>query len=145
VNVMPIAYRGKVVLTLHEAEPFMPDSHIPVPLLAWWRVMRSISAKRADRILTVSEAARQDLVRWMAIPAKRIHVVHLGVDVARFSPQEIDRPCDDGEPYVLWVGRPYPTKDLDTLLSAFAELRRRGREERLVVIGPRGWNERMLR
>jgi glycosyltransferase involved in cell wall biosynthesis len=146
VNVLPLAYPGKVVLTLHEAEPFMPDSQIPLPLLAWWRAMRQFSARRADRILTVSEAARQDLGRWMGLPPTRVHVVHLGVDLNRFSvAAKNDPPPLRGTPYVLWVGRPYPRKNLQTLLSAFAELRRTGRGERLVLIGPPGWNEAVLR
>lgn len=146
VNVLPLAYQGKVVLTLHEAEPFMPDSGIPLPLLAWWRAMRKFSARRADRILTVSDAARRDLVRWMRLPPTRVHVVHLGVDLTRFSVAAKNGAAPvQGTPYVLWVGRPYPRKNLETLLSAFAELRRTGRGERLVLIGPPGWNEALLR
>jgi glycosyltransferase involved in cell wall biosynthesis len=146
INVLPIAYPGKVVLTLHEAEPFMPDSQIPLPLLAWWRTMRTLSARRADRLLTVSAAAGQDLARWMGLRSERMHVVHLGVDLARFSVAARNaRPPLEGGPYILWVGRPYPRKNLDTLLSAFTELRRRGQQERLVLIGPPGWNELLLR
>jgi glycosyltransferase involved in cell wall biosynthesis len=146
VNVLPVAYPGKVALTLHEAEPFMPDSRIPLPLLAWWQTMRRLSAARADRILTVSAAAQEDLVRWIGLRAARVHVVHLGVDLTRFSiAAKRGPPPLHGAPYVLWVGRPYPRKNLDTLLSAFAELRRSGRPERLVLIGPPGWNEGVLR
>jgi glycosyltransferase involved in cell wall biosynthesis len=145
INVLPLAYAGKTVLTLHEAEPFMPDSGIPVPLLAWWRTVRSLSAKRAARILTVSYSAQDQLVRWMRL-TDRVRVVHLGVDAGRFaaaSAQKWPVPLD-GEPYILWVGRPYPRKNLETLLSAFAELRRAGRAERLVLVGPPGWHEAAL-
>jgi glycosyltransferase involved in cell wall biosynthesis len=142
VNVAPVTYAGPVVLTLHEAEPFQPDSQIPSPLLIWWRVMRSLSARRARRILTVSDAARQQLERWMGVPAGRTEVVHLGVDRERFAAARRAPIAPLGpEPYLLWVGRPYPRKDLDTLLSAFACLRAMGRSERLVLIGPRGWDE----
>jgi glycosyltransferase involved in cell wall biosynthesis len=142
VNVAPIGYRGKTLLTMHEAEPFMPDPHIPLPLLAWWRTMRSISARKATRILTVSDAARSELTRWMRLDPDRVDVVHLGVDLERFSvaARSSDAPLA-GAPYVLWVGRPYPRKNLDTLLRAFAELRSAGRPEHLVLIGPPGWHE----
>jgi glycosyltransferase involved in cell wall biosynthesis len=143
--VLPIGYRGKTVLTLHEAEPFMPNTLIPPPLVAWWRVMRTISARRAERILTVSHAAKADLVRWMGIHASRIHAVHLGVDLTRFNVTAMTaQPPLSGARYVLWVGRPYPRKNLDTLLDAFIELQRLGRPERLVLIGPPGWNEAAL-
>ena len=85
---------------------------------------RTLSARRAQRILTVSDAARQQLVRWMHIPADRQYVVHLGVDMQRFSPEarRTAHPLGDAA-YVLWVGRPYPGKNVGTLLDAFAELR----------------------
>ncbi len=146
VNVAPVGYQGKLGLTLHEAEPFMPASQIPTPLLAWWRVMRTISARRAARILTVSRAAHTDLVRWMGLASSHVHVVHLGVDLTRFSATAgTDRPSPGGAPYLLWVGRPYPRKNLDTLLDAFAALRTMGRSERLLLIGPPGWNEGVLK
>jgi glycosyltransferase involved in cell wall biosynthesis len=143
---MPVLYRGKAVLTLHEAEPFMPGTTIPRALLIWWRVMRLLSARRADLILTVSEAARQDLVRWMHLDVKRIHVVHLGVDAARFSERTLSRLAERlPRPYLLWAGRPYPRKNLLCLLDAFSQVRRAGYRERLVLLGPPGWQEIALR
>jgi glycosyltransferase involved in cell wall biosynthesis len=146
VNVLPVTYPGRQVLTIHEAEPFMPDSRIPAPLLAWWRVMRALSARRAQRLLTVSEAARQQIVRWMRVPAGRLNVVHLGVDLDRFSMRARATPHPlGGDAYLLWVGRVYPRKNLAALLDTFDALRRMGRPERLVLIGPPGWNEAALK
>jgi glycosyltransferase involved in cell wall biosynthesis len=134
------------VLTLHEAEPFMPATQIPKALLLWWRVTRRLSVRRASRILTVSEAARQDLVRYMRVCGSRIHVVHLGVDLERFSREQPPASAQvESRPYLLWVGRPYPRKDLNTLLGAFARLAETGRPERLVLVGPPGWKESELR
>ena len=146
VNVAPIGFRSRTVLTLHEAQPFMPASGIPLPLVAWWRVMRRISARQATRIVTVSDAAREELARWMSLDPDRIHVVHLGLDHERFTPAARNSPHPlGGERYVLWVGRPYPRKNVGTLLAAFAELRRAGRTERLVLLGPPGWADAKLR
>jgi glycosyltransferase involved in cell wall biosynthesis len=145
INVSPVAYHAPTVLTLHEAEPFMPGASIPSPLLAWWRVTRTLSARYAARKLTVSEAARLELVRWMGLRPEQLDVVHLGVDLTRFSLSAGNMPAPlAGEPYLLWVGRPYPSKNLGTLLGAFSELRKAGRPERLVLIGPPGWEEPAL-
>lgn len=142
VNVAPMAAGVPVVLTLHESEPFMPRSRIPLPLAAWWRVVRAGSAHRADRLLTVSNAARDDLVRWMRLPPERLHVVYLGVDRQRFSPAASTEHAPlDRRPYVLWMGRPYPGKNLGRLIAACATLRRRGRSEVLALVGPPGWAE----
>ena len=133
------------MLTVHEAEPFRPGSNIPLPLLVWWRIVRTQSAKHATRILTVSEAGRREVVRWMGVQPEQLDVVHLGVDRQRFSPGAAETQSPLGkERYLLWVGRPYPSKNVDTLLSAFSLLRKAGRRERLVLIGPPGWKESVL-
>ena len=149
VNVAPLRAGVPVVLTLHEAEPFMPDNHIPLPLLAWWRTVRARSAKRAARRLTVSRAARADLARWMGLPAASIDVVPLGVDHERFYPALASASGAEAHPlqerpYVLWIGRPYPGKNLGRLVAAFAALHRQGRAEELVLLGPPGWAEAEL-
>src|SRR5579862_3215180 len=106
-NVAPLRSPVPVLLTLHEAEPFIPGAGVPGPLLAWWRTLRAQSARRARAVLTVSEAAKQDLVRWMSLPPAKISVVHHGVDADTFRPREPvrERPPYP-RPYVLSVGRP---------------------------------------
>ena len=144
VNVAPLVLRMPVVLTLHEAEPFMPGAGIPLPLLAWWRVMRARSARRACRILAVSEAAKGEIVRWMGVPEAKVRVVHSGVDLERFQPSAAPEPPLMDGAYILWAGRPYPRKNLPRLVRAFEIVRRAGRPERLVLAGISGWAEREL-
>lgn len=137
VNISPLAWTGRSVLTLLEAEPYIRGQRMPAALRAWWRAMRSTSARKAKSIITISEAAKTELVQWMGLNGKRVRVVHLGVDQARFSPVETERPFP--RPYVLWVGRPYPRKNLPVLIEAFAGVVRGGRPEYLIVAGRRGW------
>jgi len=145
INVAPVRCAVPVLLTLHEAEPFMPGSRIPPAMLAWWRLMRRRSARHATRVLTVSQSAKTDLVRWMGLSRDKIRVVHLGVDTDRFTPDgSSDRHPLDGSPYILWIGRSYPGKNLARLIAAFAALRRAGRTERLALVGPRGWSEKEI-
>jgi glycosyltransferase involved in cell wall biosynthesis len=139
INVSPLAISTPTVLTLHEAEPFMPDNRIPVPLLLWWRVMRRASAHRARLVLVVSESAKSDVERWMRVPASRIRAIPLAVDHRRFAPGPALAHRD--KPFILWVGRPYPHKGLVTLIRAFAQLRTSGRREALILAGPPGWTD----
>jgi glycosyltransferase involved in cell wall biosynthesis len=55
---------------------------------------------------------------------------------AYFDPIPLDRFADQGEePYLLFVGYPYRRKGVDLLLEAFARVRDRFPEWRLVLIG----------
>ena len=84
------------------------------------------SARRAARVLAVSERTKRDLVELYGIPPGRIAVTPNGVDPA-FGPGV---PHEDG--YLLFVGAIQARKDPLAAASAAATL---GRQ--LVVVGPR--------
>jgi glycosyltransferase involved in cell wall biosynthesis len=82
------------------------------------------SARRAARILAISERTKADLVERYGVPPEKVDVTPLGVDEA-FSPG------DGGDSYVLFVGSIEPRKNP---LAAAHAARDAGR--RLVVVGP---------
>jgi glycosyltransferase involved in cell wall biosynthesis len=109
---------------------------------------------RADRVLAVSGATRRDVEAVLQIPASRIQVVHNAPDPTfRQScssspdagwPAEVQRVLDRYRihyPFLLYVGRTNPQKNIPRLVEAFAVLRGELREHpryqdlRLIVIG----------
>ena len=88
------------------------------------------SARRADRILAVSELTKRDLIQLYAIPPEKIVVTPNGVDPV-FAP---DGPKPDGEPYALFVGALQPRKDATAAIEAVALLDEAA--PRLVLVGP---------
>lgn len=103
------------------------------------------TARRADLVITVSEAAKAEILAHTRIPEDRLRVVPNGVDNVVATPDEvaaaIDRHGLAGAPYLLWVGTLEPRKDVATLVRAFAALVDSGRAtgHRLVLAGPTGW------
>jgi UDP-glucose:(heptosyl)LPS alpha-1,3-glucosyltransferase len=80
------------------------------------------------RILTVSEAVKQELLATYAVPEDKVTVIYNGVDHNRFHPDLRDRfrrairkqwhiPFD--APVVLFVGNSFYRKGLDRLLKAW--------------------------
>ena len=102
------------------------------------------SARQARRLIAVSGATRDDLVRSYGVPPGRIAVVHHGLD-------PVFRPVDDGErrrvrarykldgPYFLFVGTLQPRKNYDRLLRAFDRFAIDNPTHVLVLLGGRGW------
>ncbi len=77
------------------------------------------AARRAFRVLTVSEYSRKRIAGWAGIPLEKVVVVGAGAD-ARFSP---DGPAHaPGYPYILCVANRKPHRNLPRLLEAFALL-----------------------
>src|SRR5205807_84668 len=93
------------------------------------------------RLIAVSKATAEDLVRFYHVPGGRVAVVHSGVD-PRMRPQDPARVAHVmhrlgiAGPYFLYVGRNHPRKNLSMLRRAFDEARRRGLRVNLVLAGP---------
>jgi glycosyltransferase involved in cell wall biosynthesis len=109
---------------------------------------------RADQVLAVSSATRRDVESVLQIPASRIQVVYNAPDPAfrqscpdgqdSVFPAEIQRVLDRYRihyPFLLYVGRTNPQKNIPRLVEAFAVLRGELQEHvryqhlRLIIIG----------
>ena len=94
--------------------------------------MQARVARRLSRIVTVSTAARDDVVREFDVPAHKIAVVHNGVDTDLFRPlPEVER--IPGR-VLTTTSSDVPLKGLVHLIEAVAKVRTE-REATLVVIG----------
>jgi MMP alpha-(1->4)-mannosyltransferase len=82
-------------------------------------LMQQFVAPRLDRIVTVSEASRQEIERYFGIPGKEVRVVYNGTDTELFRPV----PGVAREAELLFVGRTEDRKKgVGTLLEALALL-----------------------
>lgn len=103
-----------------------------------------MAARRADVVLTGTDAAADELARHTPIDRARIRVVPYGVDHGDAEAAEIERTLTKfgltAGPFVLWVGTLEPRKNVGTLVAAFAELVRASDvPHSLVLAGPQGW------
>jgi glycosyltransferase involved in cell wall biosynthesis len=107
----------------------------------------SINAKRAARIISVSENTRNDIVNFFKVPEDRIEVIYEGVDdtfrVIKDADSRMRIACRYGLPekFMLYVGTYLPHKNLETLLNAFCELKKNcDIPHKLVLAGKKGRN-----
>ena len=98
------------------------------------RTLRTLE-RRADLVVCISEATAADVVREARVGRERIAIVHPGVDEAFFDAVPAPPPILGRAPYVLAVGTINERKNLGVLIDAFAEVARRDRDVRLVVVG----------
>ncbi len=103
------------------------------------------AARLSSAIITVSEFSRTEIIREMAVPESKIHVVPLGCPELGPAPVDLDelkRRYALKKPYVLVVGRTHKHKNVGPFVRAFAEARKQGNlPHRLVVVGPPGSGE----
>jgi glycosyltransferase involved in cell wall biosynthesis len=104
----------------------------------FFRTMVPRSARRAARVLTVSEQTKRDIVELYHLDEAKIVVTPNGVD-ARFRP---DGDRNGTEPYLLFVGALQARKDPVTAIEALSLV---DAGLRLVLVGPDKGAERQSR
>jgi glycosyltransferase involved in cell wall biosynthesis len=109
-----------------------------------YRVWLPIVIARVDRVITISETSRADIIRFLHVSPERIRIVHRCPNTA-YSPQDSGRTDSmrsrHGLPprYLLFVGSVEKRKNLSRLLRACDILWRGGEKRPLVIAGARRW------
>lgn len=137
-----------LVITVHDLAPWLyPETRTGLNLF-FYRTAFPISARRAARIIAVSESTSQDLCKWLPRLEEKIITVHES-HAAHYTPQvdsdvfkAVQSRLGVPDRYILSVGTLEPRKNYPMLLEAFSALINRGAEwddVRLVIVGKAGW------
>jgi glycosyltransferase involved in cell wall biosynthesis len=147
-NALPVAWRGRSIVTILDLTfLLMPHAfNRGNRLYLTWAVRHA--ARAADRVITISEATRRDVIRLLGVPPQRVTRVYCGVE-ERFTPMRDgralaafreERQLPDN--FILYLGTLEPRKNVGRLVQAYATLRRRGATSYpLVLAGGKGWGE----
>ncbi len=138
------------VTTIHDVVwRALPQTFPRLHRLVMNRAMPS-SARRATRILTVSNAARQDIARYLRVRPSKISVTpnavppDFGQNITAQSTKAVRAKYGLGSaPYVLSVGVLQPRKNLPRLIEAFGRVldAHPDKPHRLVIVGKKGWGD----
>src|SRR6266542_3412030 len=127
---LPLAWPSPAVVTVHDLSFERDPSVMGLRDRLIFRTVVPRSARRAARVLAVSERTKRDLVELYGLPDEKIVVTPHGV-APSFSP---NGPSPRGEPYALFVGALQPRKDPAVAVEALALLG--DGAPRLVLVGP---------
>jgi glycosyltransferase involved in cell wall biosynthesis len=130
---------ARVVVTVHGlASILLPaELHEKLPLRARFKYKQLLET--ADRIITVSESSKRDIISVYDVAPERITVVYNGIDEA-FAPTagDVSGGVPRGRPYIISVGATIPKKNISAVVRMLAALKERGLPHKLVHIGPPG-------
>jgi glycosyltransferase involved in cell wall biosynthesis len=143
----PLLRPVPMVVAFHDA---IAEEHPELVLPEWrgralWRAKTWLARRQATCLLTVSESAREQIVRAFGYPGHKVHVVAEAAG-GEFHPLAADERSSlpetlrtyglpAGRPLLVYVGGLSPHKNLEGLLEAMARLRRRGRLVHLAIVG----------
>lgn len=122
--------RQAEVITVHDVQHRDLPELFPAAERLFRRVAYEMPARRADLVITISEFARERIVRHLQIPSEHIRVVPLGVDAEAFTPNLGAR-----ERFLLYPARAWPHKNHHRLFEAMRIVRETEPDLRLVLTG----------
>lgn len=103
-------------------------------------------AQKADKIITVSNYSKDDIVKTYGINSGKVHPIWNGVSDAFVPLKEVEQNAvrakfTEGATYFLFVGAIHPRKNVKRLLEAFVQFKQETKaKEKLVIVGEAMWD-----
>lgn len=141
------ARRFVQIATLHDMVPMhLEDEYLSDPGTRRWYIRKVLDAKRCDRIVTVSENSKSEIIRFVGLDASKIAVIPNGFNSRRYNPQStkgdfeaVQSVIGARRDYVLYVGAADKHKNIVRLVEAYASLPPDLRKQHALVLAGGGF------
>ncbi len=143
--VAPLAMLKPSVVTIYDLSFVHYPERLPVSRRLYLQMMARLTARRAKRVIAISEATAQDIHKTWGIDQHKIDVAAPGCDPSVFHPlPQADAAAFRArkglpERFWLFIGTLEPRKNLVALIEGYAVLPPEKRLP-LIIAGGRGWD-----
>jgi glycosyltransferase involved in cell wall biosynthesis len=142
----PLVVAGsRRVITFHDLTFFLLPDRYPRKRRIYFQKVSWATARVAAALICPSQAVRDDIVRILHVRPEKVHPIAEAA-APEFQPikdkaalEKLRSRYGLPERFILNVGSLEPGKNRATLLKAYALLRKRGLEQKLVVAGQKAW------
>jgi len=154
VSRIPTTYNGKVIVTFHDMGIYKVPECYSTATILHNKVSYQLMAKKADKIIAVSDSIKKDLEEIFGA-GKKTQMIHCGLDKRFFAELEagdekILEKLGVDKKYILFLGTIEPSKNITRLLQAFAEFKNKSINNKgeknnskfayqLLLVGKNGW------
>ena len=143
-HTIPLYHGKRTVVTLHDIGfKYFPALYTPLERF-YHNFCMGFSAKHATKIIAVSEATKNDLIKVYRVEAKKIRVIYHGYDKTKYFPAskaaKVAPEIAKLRPYIYFIGRLEAKKNVKNLIKAFGSLRQdKTISHKLVLAGRPGY------
>jgi glycosyltransferase involved in cell wall biosynthesis len=145
--IIPPGVKGKKIVFIHDMVFCKFPETVRANILWILRLTFKHTIKRADCIITGSEFAKREILKYNNfLPEERIKVIPDGIDLQYYEQandsSKIPRMREKyGMPYeyILYLGTLEPRKNIERLIEAYAVAKSTGDMPPLVIAGRKGW------
>jgi glycosyltransferase involved in cell wall biosynthesis len=118
---------------------------LPKSYTKYYKKYFPLFARKAARIITVSEFSKKDISSQYAISLNKIEVAYNGVS-DNFNPSDIpaikstQMKFSEGKPYLVYVGALHARKNIERMLLAFDQFKKNTNSEyKMLIVGEKIW------
>lgn len=135
---------------VYDLTPLLLEGAYPEHFRVRFRLQVADAVKNADRIITISQSAKKDIMDYFKADPEKIEVIYPGFDESVYNAEK-DVEADNRvlerhgikSPYILFLGAFEPKKNIPRLIEAFEKVKKGGDvPHRLVLGGKRSWNDK---
>ena len=142
----PIRSPWPTVVTVHDVVQFvLPEYRARARSRAYF-ALAARTLRSATAVITVSECSKRDIIRYLKIPADRVHVIENAASEALDRVEDIGRQDAIRRRYgiagrfILNLGANDARKNLDRLIAAYSLLPHAQRDTYQLVLAGRHWH-----
>lgn len=143
------AKNQKSVVTIHDLAFLLYPETFPAKDAFLHKLYVREAITKADHLIAITEATKQDIIKFYKINPDKITVVYHGVDKDRFRLMQegeenlvadVKSKYNITKPYILYIGNVQPRKNIQGLIKAYQKLRKTtDHNYQLVIAGAKAW------
>lgn len=141
--------KQKSVVTIHDLAFLLYPETFPAKDAFLHKLYVREAITKADHLIAITEATKQDIIKFYNINPAKITVVYHGVDKSRFRLMQtgeeslivdVKSKYNITKPYILYIGNVQPRKNIQGLIKAYQKLRKTtDHNYQLVIAGAKAW------
>jgi len=124
----PLWYDGRSIIVVHDLIHETCPEYLPRTYTRYMKTLLPRSVSRADRVITVSQSTKRDLIDAYSVSESKIDVAY-GAASDRFDHGQIDHNKTQSvideyglDDYILYVGNLEPRKNVHTIVDALEQV-----------------------
>lgn len=148
--IVPPRITGKVITTIHDMTYELYPETMDKRNLKRIKDDIQYSVNRSEKIITVSESSKRDIIKFLNVPESKVEVVYNGVDYNRYSTSydenqknKVRKKYNIPNDYILYMGTLEPRKNIESIIKAFSLFKKENiinsKDIKLVIAGKKGW------
>ncbi|MEA3494556.1 MAG: glycosyltransferase family 1 protein [Bacteroidota bacterium] len=147
---LPLRNKTKSLTVIHDLAFEHYPKDIPFLVKKYYKYYFPKFAQKADRIATVSEFSKNDLIQKYGIEPNKIDVVYNGASdifkaLSEKEKADVKKELTASKDYFVYVGALHQRKNIPNLLKAYEKFRDNSQKEiKLVIVGRKAWGTKEM-